>query len=90
MVLEIRAFGVGQHYSGTFAIGMPMGFTSVKCALIDGASNMVIGQQYAVNAEIPQGKCYEPSEFSTVIQAINIAFEKSLDECFIRMFGRVP
>jgi hypothetical protein len=89
MVLEVLAFGSG-FVSSFFSYPPGIGFSSVRCSLFDGSSNQVIGQHHAVNAELTQGRWWESPEFSTLTRAINTAFERSLDESFIRIFGRSP
>lgn len=94
LLLEILAFGVGQDsselYSESGAIGLPRGFTAVTCSLIDSSSNDVIGQQHVIHEEFPRGMPYESPGCPYLIEAVVTAFEKSIDESFIRFFGRAP
>lgn len=89
MILEVLAFGNG-FVSSFFSYTPGIGFSSVRCSLFDRLSNQVIGQLHAVNAEITQGVWYKPPKFPTLTKAIHSAFERSIDEIFIRIFGRVP
>lgn len=90
MVLDIQAFGIARSYYGFIPTSQPKGYAQVIGYLLDGSSNLVIGQQYSKNIELSQGEWDVPPEYTNLMRASVTSLEKSIDEIFITIFGRVP
>jgi len=91
IILEILSFGIGRSYAlGIIPTIQPQGLTNLRCYLIDSSSDEIIAQHISKNLESSQGEWDEPPEYPNLMKAMLASFEKSIDECFLAFFGRLP